>query len=45
MRGRRDGVKAVSDNTALVHWAPVVTEIGVNFPRQVKPRGMGSAAS
>ncbi|MFB6451895.1 hypothetical protein [Bradyrhizobium tunisiense] len=27
-----DGVKAASDNAALVKWAPVVTEIGVNFP-------------
>ncbi|MFT4122146.1 hypothetical protein [Bradyrhizobium sp.] len=27
-----DGVKASSDNAALVKWAPVVTEIGVNFP-------------
>lgn len=27
-----DGVKAASDNAALVRWAPVVTEIGVNFP-------------
>ena len=27
-----DGVKAASDNGALVKWAPVVTEIGVNFP-------------
>ena len=27
-----DGVKAASDNSALVKWAPVVTEIGVNFP-------------
>ena len=26
-----DGVKAASDNAALVKWAPVVTEIGVNF--------------
>lgn len=27
-----DGVKAASDNAALVKWAPMVTEIGVNFP-------------
>jgi len=27
-----DGVKAASDNAALVKWAPVVTEIAVNFP-------------
>lgn len=27
-----DGVKIASDNTTLVKWAPVVTEIGVNFP-------------
>jgi hypothetical protein len=27
-----DGVKAASDNAALVKWAPVVMEIGVNFP-------------
>jgi hypothetical protein len=27
-----DGVKAASDNATLVKWAPVVTEIGVNFP-------------
>ncbi|AWM01592.1 MULTISPECIES: hypothetical protein [Bradyrhizobium] len=27
-----DGVKAASDGAALVKWAPVVTEIGVNFP-------------
>lgn len=27
-----DGVKAASDNAALVKYAPVVTEIGVNFP-------------
>lgn len=27
-----DGVKAASDNAALVKFAPVVTEIGVNFP-------------
>ncbi|WP_426407399.1 hypothetical protein [Bradyrhizobium ganzhouense] len=29
-----DGVKAASDNAALVKWAPVVTEIGVNFPNK-----------
>jgi hypothetical protein len=29
-----DGVKAASDNAALVKFAPVVTEIGVNFPDQ-----------
>ncbi|MBR0993913.1 hypothetical protein JQ580_24625 [Bradyrhizobium japonicum] len=29
-----DGVKAASDNGALVKFAPVVTEIGVNFPDQ-----------
>lgn len=27
-----DGVKAASDNPTLMKWAPVVTEIGVNFP-------------
>ncbi|WP_027576499.1 hypothetical protein [Bradyrhizobium sp. WSM1743] len=27
-----DGVKIASDNATLVKWAPVVTEIGVNFP-------------
>jgi hypothetical protein len=27
-----DGVKAASDNAALLKFAPVVTEIGVNFP-------------
>jgi hypothetical protein len=27
-----DGVKAASDNAALVKFAPVVTEIGINFP-------------
>ena len=27
-----DGVKVASDNATLVKWAPVVTEIGVNFP-------------
>ena len=27
-----DGVKVASDNAALVKFAPVVTEIGVNFP-------------
>lgn len=27
-----DGVKAASDSAALVKFAPVVTEIGVNFP-------------
>ena len=27
-----DGVKAASDNATLVKWAPVVTEIGMNFP-------------
>jgi len=27
-----NGVKAASDNAALVKFAPVVTEIGVNFP-------------
>jgi hypothetical protein len=27
-----DGVKVASDNAALVKWAPVVTEIAVNFP-------------
>ena len=27
-----DGVKAASDSATLVKWAPVVTEIGVNFP-------------
>lgn len=27
-----DGVKAASDNAALVKFAPVVTEIGLNFP-------------
>ena len=27
-----DGVKAASDNATLMKWAPVVTEIGVNFP-------------
>ena len=27
-----DGVKAASDNAARVKWAPVVTEIGMNFP-------------
>jgi hypothetical protein len=26
-----DGVKAASDNATLIRWAPVVTEIGVNF--------------
>ncbi|WP_375314337.1 hypothetical protein WHZ77_15080 [Bradyrhizobium sp. A5] len=27
-----DGVKAAFDNAALAKFAPVVTEIGVNFP-------------
>ncbi|MCP3383639.1 hypothetical protein NLM31_25045 [Bradyrhizobium sp. CCGUVB4N] len=27
-----DGVKVLSDNATLLKWAPVVTEIGVNFP-------------
>lgn len=27
-----DGVKIASDNATLVKWAPMVTEIGVNFP-------------
>lgn len=27
-----DGVKAASDNAAMLKFAPVVTEIGVNFP-------------
>lgn len=27
-----DGVKVASDSATLVKWAPVVTEIGVNFP-------------
>ncbi len=27
-----DGVKVASDNATLLKWAPVVTEIGVNFP-------------
>ncbi|WP_298870871.1 hypothetical protein [uncultured Bradyrhizobium sp.] len=27
-----DGVKVASDNAMLVKWAPVVTEIGMNFP-------------
>ncbi len=27
-----DGVKVASDNATLLRWAPVVTEIGVNFP-------------
>lgn len=29
-----DGVKAASDNAAMVKFAPVVTEIGVNFPEK-----------
>ncbi|WP_439367142.1 hypothetical protein ACNJYD_17425 [Bradyrhizobium sp. DASA03005] len=28
----RDGLKIASDNATLVKWAPMVTEIGVNFP-------------
>lgn len=27
-----DGVKTASDNPVLMKWAPLVTEIGVNFP-------------